>query len=77
MEHKVTEIQSPIIKAVMSLTGGVGTSVGAKAAAVSAFLPNTLAEWIAAGSATVAFLYSTALFIEWLYKKIFLGGFGK
>lgn len=83
MEHKVT-IQAPILKATTALGAGGGASVlnisqetVQKLSQASAFLPNTLGEWLAAGSATIALLYSGCMFAEWLYKKIFLGGWGK
>ena len=83
MEHKVT-IQAPIFKATTALGAGGGASFVnvsqetiQKVATQVSFLPNTLGEWLAAGSATVALLYSGAMFAEWLYKKIILGGWGK
>lgn len=83
MESKVT-IQAPIFKATTALGSGAGASAlnispdtVQKVASHVAFLPNTLGEWLAAGSAAVALIYSGCMLVEWLYKKIFLGGWGK
>lgn len=77
MEQRMTEIHAPFLKVGTALGAGGGASVVNVVQEHSRFLPQTLGEYLAAGSATLAILYTGALFIEWLWKKLIRGGFAK
>lgn len=77
-------IHAPLLKAGTAIGAGGGASAvnlvvttAEEVAGRSSFLPTTLGEYLAAGSATLAIIYTAALFIEWLWKKIVRGGFAK
>lgn len=73
----MTEIQAPLAKASMALGTGAGSSAVAILTEKTSFLPHTLPEYLACLASILAIAYTSALFVEWVWKKVVKGGFAK
>lgn len=77
MEPRMNDIHAPVAKGLTALGVSGGTSIANVVAERSSFLPQTLGEYLAAGSAGLAMLYTMVLFAEWFWKKVIKGRFGQ
>lgn len=77
MEHRMTDIQAPVPKAVTALGASGGSSAVSMIVERTSFMPQTFAEYLACLSAGVAIIYTSCLLIEWVVKKIVNRGFAK
>lgn len=64
-------VQYPMHKAVTALATGGGSVAMSKALDMSQFIPHTLVDWMAFTASFVAFVYSSCLLGEWVWKKFF------
>lgn len=77
MEQRMNDINAPFAKVGTALGAGGGASIVNVVAERTSFLPQTLGEYLACASAAIAIIYTGALFLEWVVKKIIRGGFAK